>query len=77
MSVFRKRNEIKYSFTTGLGKQYPVAMSCKVMHVSKSVYYASRNRPAIIISAQTLNLHRRAKALFKLSRESLDSRELG
>lgn len=52
-------------------------MSCKVMHVSKSAYYAWRKRPAIIISAQTLNLHRRAKALFEASRDSLGSRELG
>jgi putative transposase len=52
-------------------------MSCKVISVSKSAYYAWRKRPAIIISAQTLSLHRREKALFKLSRESLSSRELG
>ena len=52
-------------------------MACRVMHVSKSAYYAWRKRPAIIISAQTLNLHRRAKALFEKSRESLGSRELG
>ncbi len=31
----------------------------------------------MIISARTLNLHRRAKALFTASRESLGSRELG
>ncbi len=30
-----------------------------------------------MISAQTLNLHRRAKALFEASRDSLGSRELG
>lgn len=52
-------------------------MSCKVMRVSRSAYYAWRKRPAIIISAETLHLHRRAKALFKASRESLGSRELG
>ena len=52
-------------------------MSCKVMRVSKSAYYAWRKRPAIIISAQTLNLHRRAKKLFEVSRDSLGSRELG
>lgn len=46
------------------------------MRVSKSAYYAWRKRPAIIISAQTLNLHRRAKALFEASRDSLGSREL-
>jgi putative transposase len=47
------------------------------MLVSKSAYYAWRKRPAVIISAQTLDLHRRAKALFKESRDSLGSRELG
>jgi putative transposase len=52
-------------------------MSCKVMHVSKSAYHAWRKRPAIIISAQTLNLHRRASAFFEDSRDSLGSRELG
>ncbi len=52
-------------------------MSCKVMRVCKSAYYAWRKRPAIMISAQTLNLHRRAKALFEASRDSLGSRELG
>jgi putative transposase len=47
------------------------------MLVSKSAYYPWRKRPAVIISAQTLDLHRRAKALFKESRDSLGSRELG
>ena len=46
-------------------------MSCKVMRVSKSAYYAWRKRLAIIISAQTLNLHHRAKALFETSPGSL------
>ena len=35
-----------------------------------------RKRPGLIISAQTLNLQCRAKALFAASRESLGSREL-
>jgi putative transposase len=52
-------------------------MSSKVMYVSKYAYYAWGKRPAIIISAKTLNLHLMAKALFKQSRESLGSRELG
>ena len=52
-------------------------MSCKVMRVCRSAYYSWRKRPAIIISAQTLNLHRRAKDLFEVSRDSLGSRELG
>ena len=72
-----ERNEVRYSFIYSLGKQYPVSMSCRVMLVSKSAYYPWRKRPAVIISAQTLDLHRRAKALFKESRDSLGSRELG
>jgi putative transposase len=52
-------------------------MSCKVMRVSQSAYYAWRKRPAIIISAQTLDLQRRARALFGASRDSVGSRELG
>jgi putative transposase len=51
-------------------------MSCKVMRGSKSAYYAWRKRPAIIISAQILKLHRRAKALFEDSRDTLGNREL-
>jgi transposase-like protein len=69
--------EMKYSFITSLGKQYPVTMWCRVMLVSKSAYYAWCKRPAHIISAQTLNLHRGAKVLFTASRDSLGSRELG
>jgi putative transposase len=43
------------------------------MLVSKSAYYDWAKRPAKLISAATLHLYRRAKALFKAS---LDSREL-
>lgn len=46
------------------------------MHVSRSAYYAWLNRPAKLITAETLNLYRRAKALFKQSRNSLGYREL-
>ncbi len=38
--------------------------------------YAWKAHPATIITAQQLNLYRRAKALFKGSRDSLGSREL-
>jgi putative transposase len=68
---------MKYSFLTSLGKQFPVAMLCKVMRISKSAYYAWRKRPAIIISALTLNLHRREKAIFEDNQDSLGIRELG
>ena len=46
------------------------------MKVSTSAYYAWLKRPGILITAETLRLHRRAKALFVKSRESLGSREL-
>lgn len=46
------------------------------MKVSTSAYYAWLKRPVVLITADTLRLHRRAKALFVKSRESLGSREL-
>ena len=46
------------------------------MQVNRSAYYAWRDRPAKVISAEELQLYRRAKALFKASRNSLGSREL-
>ena len=49
---------------------------CSVMGVSRSAYYAWRNRPAKIITVDELRLYRRLKELFKASRNSLGSREL-
>jgi putative transposase len=46
------------------------------MQVGKLAYYDWSQRPAKVINAETLHLYRRAKALFKASRESLGSREL-
>ncbi len=46
------------------------------MAVSSSSYYAWRRSPSKIISAETLHLHRRCKALHADSRESLGSRGL-
>jgi putative transposase len=46
------------------------------MGVSRSAYYAWQQRPAAVISAQTLRLYGRVKAIFTESRESLGSREL-
>ena len=46
------------------------------MHVSRSAYYDWATRPAKVISADTLNLYRRVKILFKESRESLGNREM-
>ena len=46
------------------------------MNVSRSGFYAWRNRPAKVISESELMLYRRTKALFKESRQSLGSRQL-
>ena len=46
------------------------------MRVSTSAYYSWLKRPGELISAQMLILYRRAKTLFKASRNSLGSREL-
>ena len=47
------------------------------MKISRSAYYAWLNRPTKLITAEQLNLYRRAKAIFKASRDSLGYRELG
>lgn len=46
------------------------------MQVSRSSYYAWLERPAKLITAGELHLYRRAKELFKRSRDSLGYREL-
>jgi transposase InsO family protein len=55
---------------------YPVSLLCQNLRVSRSAYYAWKKRPAKIIGANELHLHRRAKELFRASRDSLGSREL-
>jgi putative transposase len=49
---------------------------CEVLQVSSSAYYAWRKRPGQLIGAEVLHLHRRMKALFEQSRESLGNREM-
>lgn len=46
------------------------------MRVSRSAYYDWLNRPAQLITAETLNLYRRTKILFAKSRQSLGNREM-
>ena len=46
------------------------------MQVSRSGYYAWLKRPGKLITAETLQLYRKAKAFFKRSRNSLGYREL-
>lgn len=47
------------------------------MQVGKSTFYAWKARPPTLINAVELQMHRRAKELFRASRDSLGSRELG
>ena len=49
---------------------------CHVMGARPSAYYAWVKRPRRLISAGMLHLHRRAKALFNDSRQSLGRQEL-
>ena len=46
------------------------------MKISRSAYYAWLNCPAKLITAEQLHLYRRAKTIFKQSRNSLGYREL-
>ena len=67
---------MKYRFIAEHADRCAVVVLCRIMRVSTSAYYAWRKRPARLISAETLQLYRRAKALFQQSRESLGSRGL-
>ena len=55
---------------------FPVRNLCSVMDVSRSAYYQWKSKPKIVITIEKLHVYRRAKELFKASRESLESREL-
>jgi putative transposase len=74
--LFCERNEVKYCFVKDHSSTYPVWILCRVMQVGKSAYYDWSQRPTKVISVETLHLYRRAKTLFKASRECLGSREL-
>lgn len=67
---------MRCEFIRSESKHYPVSVLCEVMKVSRSSYYAWKQRPAALITAETLHLYRRMKALFKQSRSSLGSREM-
>ncbi|MDC3192430.1 IS3 family transposase, partial [Pseudoalteromonas elyakovii] len=69
-------NEVKYQFIKENSQAFRVIQLCSAMKVSRSSYYAWLARPAKLITAKELHLYRRAKALFKRSRESLGYREL-
>jgi putative transposase len=67
---------VKFNFIKDESVRFPALKLCEVMQVSSSAYYAWRKRPGTLISAETLHLHHRMKALFRQSRDSLGSREM-
>ena len=67
---------MKFNFIKDESVRFPALKLCEVMQVSSSAYYAWRKRPGTLISAETLHLHHRMKALFRPSRNSLGSREM-
>ena len=71
-----QKNEVIFNFIKHNSEYYAVGTICRVMGVSSSAYYAWVKCPGQLIRADTLYLHRRAKALFKDSRQSLGRREL-
>ncbi|WP_193343318.1 IS3 family transposase [Pseudoalteromonas luteoviolacea] len=75
-ALLLKGNQITFKTIKQLSSVFPVVKLCKVMQVSRSAYYAWLKRPAKVITAEQLNLFRRAKFLFKQSRNSLGYREL-
>ena len=54
--------------------EYPVALMCRVLHVTKSAYYDWKQRGATVVGAEEFALCARMKALFAQSRDSLGSR---
>ncbi|WP_353517147.1 IS3 family transposase [Thalassotalea sp. SU-HH00458] len=75
-SLLPKGNEVTFQTIKQLAPDFPIVKLCKIMKVSRSAYYAWLNRPAKVITAEQLHLYRRAKAIFKQSRNSLGYREL-
>ena len=67
---------MKFNFIKDESVRFPALKLCEVMQVSSSAYYAWRKRPGTLISAETLHLDHRMKALFRQSRDSLGSREM-
>ena len=67
---------MKYAFILRETIDFPVRNLCAVMDISRSAYYQWKSKPKAVITAEDLHVYRRAKGLFKASRESLGSREL-
>jgi len=56
--------------------EYPVALMCHVLRVTKSAYYDWKQRGATVVGAEEFMLYSRMKALFAQSRDSLGSRRM-
>jgi putative transposase len=72
----RERNEIKFGFIKTQAACYPLRILCCVMKVSKSAFYVWCALPSQLVTPDELSLYRQAKTLFKISSDSLGSREL-
>ena len=65
---------MKYAFIQGKAKKFPVTLLCRLIGVKPSSYYDWRSRGGKVIPVEELQLRRRMKELFRVSRESLGSR---
>ncbi|WP_284244617.1 IS3 family transposase [Thalassotalea insulae] len=75
-ALLLKGNQVTYKTIKQLSSAFPVVKLCQIMNISRSAYYAWLKRPAKIITAEQLNLYRKAKYFFEKSRNSLGYREL-
>lgn len=67
---------MRYVFIAKWANEYPVALMCRVLRVTKSAYYDWKQRGAIVVGAEEFRLYSRMKALFAQSRDSLGSRRM-
>ena len=65
---------MKCAFIQNCAFDYPVTLLCRVIGVKHSSYYDWRGRGGKVIPAEELQLRRRMKELFRVSRQSLGSR---
>ncbi|WP_284242712.1 IS3 family transposase [Thalassotalea insulae] len=75
-ALLLKGNQVTYKTIKQLSSAFPVVKLCQIMNINRSAYYAWLKRPAKIITAEQLNLYRKAKYFFEKSRNSLGYREL-
>ena len=74
--LLREGNEVKFNFIRSESINFPITVLCRVMEVGQSSFYDWLKRPEPVISESTLRLHRKMKALFEDSRNSLGSRKM-